>query len=177
MITKKTTAACYILFIGAMLVAVSSHAQSRTVFLELGGSGGLGSFNFERWMPPALVKTGTPFEMENEPKPWWYGMRYGLGFSPIDRNNGWVVVAPIMYTVMYKKHRNPHAFELSGGVAPSVTTKGAIFIKSPFALGYRYHRGKLFFRVAYTPLFAWLVDFQWQHWAGISIGYQIEKKQ
>lgn len=153
------------------------HAQERTVFLELGGSGGLGSFNFEKWNAPDPVPRAGIHS--RDPKSWWYGMRYGISASPIDKNNGWVIVAPVMASVLYKKYRSPHGFEISGGFAPSFTTKGALFIKSPFALGYRFQRWdkRIFFRVAYTPLFAWLVDFQWQHWAGISVGYQLASKQ
>jgi len=167
---------CTILFFILRFADLS--AQTRDVFLELGGSGGLGSVNYEKWRPPAPVKRGGPYGHEGpDPKPWWIGIRCGIGASPIDKNNGWVAVFPVMGSILFEPYRSSHALEISAGFAPSVTTKGAFFIKSPLALGYRYwpddEDKKIFFRATYTPIFAWLVDVQWQHWFGISIGYKL----
>jgi hypothetical protein len=46
------------------------------------------------------------------------------------------------------------------------------------AVGYRYQHPdkKFFYRVTYTPLVSYLVDFQMQQWAGVSIGYTFKSK-
>lgn len=107
---------------------------------------------------------------------WSQGTRLGMGFTPVDKNNGIVLVIPVMGTLLYRKSNSPHVLEFSGGVAPSITTKGSWYIKSPLALGYRYDQPekKFFYRIAYAPIIGWLVDYNWQHWAGISIGYKFK---
>jgi hypothetical protein len=146
-------------------------AQTKQVFLELGGSGGLGSINLEK--PLFINLPWVPRDNCGPLKPVLYSFtwRLGLGASPIDQNNGWVLIFPAMVNMVYGVYA--HRIEFGTGIAPSVTTKGSLFIKSPVMLGYRFQPPdkKLFFRVTYTPLVSWLVDFQWQHWAGISIGY------
>lgn len=146
-------------------------AQNRNLFLELGGSGGLGSVNYEWLKPP---KAGS--DEESQVNPWSRGIRVGMGFTPVDKNNGIVIVVPVMGTMIYNKNKSPHGIEISAGLAPSITTKGSWYVKSPLALGYRYEPDgkKLFYRVTYTPIVGWLVDYNWQHWAGISIGYKIK---
>jgi hypothetical protein len=150
-------------------------AQNINSFLELGGSGGLGSFNHEFLKP---LRSGEKANKNDNSKlnNWSRGVRFGIGFTPVDKNNGFVVVVPLMETVHYRKNDSPHVLEISGGVAPSISSKGAWYIKSPLALGYRYDQQdkKLFYRIAYTPIIGWLVDYNWQHWAGISIGYKFK---
>ena len=150
-------------------------AQTRQVFLELGGSGGLGSINLEK--PLFIAPRSAPRDNCGPLNPVWYSFtwRLGLGASPIDRNNGWVVVFPAMVNMVYGVYS--HRVEFGAGFAPSITTKGSFFVKSPLMLGYRFQPPgkKLFYRVSYTPIFAWLVDVQWQHWAGVSIGYNFTK--
>lgn len=155
-----------------ILFGCELNSQERSIFLEIGGSGGLGSVNYEKafWHIGANKKHN---QMELPPKhKWWTSYRIGLGLSPIDRNNGWVIVFPVMFNFQYGL--KAHKLELGTGLSNSVTTKGAWFIKSPVVLGYRYQPvdRKIFFRISYTPIVAWLVDFQWQHWAGVSIGYR-----
>jgi hypothetical protein len=144
-------------------------AQNRNLFLELGGSGGLGSVNYE-WMK--LPGSGN----DASASAWSRGIRLGIGFTPVDKNNGVVLIVPVMGTMIYNKNKSPHGIEISAGIAPSITTKGSWYVKSPLALGYRYAPDdkKLFYRITYTPIVGWLVDYNWQHWAGISIGYKLK---
>lgn len=150
-----------------------SQESVRNVFLELGGSGGLGSVNYEKSIRAFETQpSDNEFDLVQVRDRAWLCLRLGLGTSPIDKNNGWVIVTPIMVEFLIGQFN--HKLELGAGLSPSVTTKGAFFIKSPLALGYRYCpiNQNIFFRLTYTPIIAWLVDFQWQHWAGISIGYR-----
>lgn len=151
------------------------HAQERNVFLEIGGSGGLGSINYEKtiWLIGQNQKHNT---MELKPSlKWKLTFRVGLGTSPIDKNNGWVLVFPTMANLVYGDATKAHKLEIGTGLAPSLTTKGTAYVKSPVLLGYRFEPvDKLWFmRISYTPIFAWLVDLQWQHWAGISVGIKL----
>lgn len=158
-----------------IIFGCEANSQERNVFLEIGGSGGLGSLNYEAnlitsgYLNPPFKPTG---KKDRSGIAWRLNWRAGIGASPIDKNNGWVLVFPAMLHYAYGRH--DHKLEVGGGLATSVTTKGSAFVKSPFLIGYKYipEAGRLFFRLSYTPLFTWLVDLQWQHWAGVSIGYR-----
>lgn len=97
--------------------------------------------------------------------------RAGLSFAPIDKNNGTGIVFPIMLNALIGK--KSHHLELGAGQGVTVTTKGSFFTLTTAAIGYRYQSEskKWFYRVTYTPLISYLVDFQFQQWGGISIGY------
>lgn len=148
--------------------------REKNIFLEIGGSGGLGSLNYERsfveYHPMSPEGGQTQEELDQLEGPIRWTLRMGIGTSPIDKNNGWVFVAPVMINRMSGARNR---FEFGAGFAPSVTTKGSWFIKSPLQLGYRWvpRYKNYFIRVTYTPIVAWLVDFQVQQWFGISIGY------
>lgn len=174
--TVKTTYRTVLVVI-ALLACTSLYSQ-RTLFLEVGGSGGLGSINYEKMLSRPMRKVapdascGTP-----DPSRYIISLRAGLGFSPIDKNNGVVLVFPLMGNVIYGLGK--HKLEGGLGFAPSVTTRGAFYIKSPLMLGYRYEPSgnNLFFRVNYTPIVGWWFDYQWQHWAGFSIGYKLKTRE
>jgi hypothetical protein len=74
--------------------------------------------------------------------------------------------------------RNSHKLELGIGQGITITTKGSFFPLTTPVIGYRYQREskKWFYRVSYTPLISYLVDFQIQQWAGISVGYSFNKQ-
>ncbi|MCK6639315.1 MAG: hypothetical protein L6Q81_04455 [Bacteroidia bacterium] len=150
-------------------------AQNRNLFLELGGSGGLGSINFEKTLwDPASNKPVRDNCGGYPPIRHTFTWRAGFSVTPVDKNNGVVLIFPLMANVVYGF--KAHKLEAGAGMAPSITTKGSWYIKTPLALGYRYEPdGKqLFYRVTYTPIVGWLVDYNWQHWAGISIGYKLK---
>lgn len=33
---------------------------------------------------------------------------------------------------------------------------------------------KLYYRFSYTPIISYVIDQQWQHWGGLSIGYNLK---
>lgn len=165
-----------LLFLVVIGLRQSVTAQNKGVFLELGGSGGLGSMNYEKWIP-LKPHRHTGLYGHDCPEPYLrYTLRGGIGLTPVDKNNGWVVVLPLMANIVYGQEADRHRIEIGAGIAPSFTTKGNWYIKSPLFLGYRWQPNdkRMFIRAGYTPIVGWLVDFQWQHWAGISIGYNLQ---
>jgi hypothetical protein len=150
-------------------------AQKRSIFLEIGGSGGLGSINFEKpfWIPSDYGPRFRDICGSPPYSSYYLNWRAGISVTPIDKNNGVALIFPLLVNWIYGTGN--HKLEVGGGLAPTITTKGSFYVKSPLVLGYRFQPAdkKLFYRVTYTPIIGWLVDFQWQHWAGISIGYTL----
>jgi hypothetical protein len=86
------------------------------------------------------------------------------------------IVFPLMANVMIG--RTAHKLEAGLGQGITVTTRGSFFVLGTAAIGYRYQpeEKRIFYRVTYTPLVSYLVDFQVQQWFGASIGYAFNKK-
>lgn len=142
-----------------LLVWAGTAQAQRYLSLEIGGSAGLGSINYEH-------------QIFRESFLHWQ-LRYGFSLLPIDRNNGTNLIFPVMlHTLLGAKD---HKLDLAAGQALSLTTRGQVFLVAPLAAGYRFQPTdrRVFLRLAYTPLLSYLVDLQWQHWAGITIGYRI----
>lgn len=145
------------LFTSSALHCQHSRIKQRTLFFELAGSGGLGSINYESiFFQSDFV--GVSF-------------RSGLSFAPIDRNNGTGLVFPLMVNAIIGE--NNHRLEAGVGQGITITTRGSFFILTTMAVGYRFQRPESpwFYRISYTPLLSYLLDIQYQHWGGISIGY------
>ena len=136
--------------------------KRKSIYFELAGSGGFGSINYE-----------SHFAKKNNVEFTW---RAGLSLAPIDKNNGVGIVFPLMINSFIGK--KAHKLELGIGQGITVTTKGSLFTLTTAAIGYRYQSAtkKWFYRVTYTPLISYLIDFQVQHWAGISLGYTFNTK-
>lgn len=153
-------------FIFFLLLSTEVYCQEivnkRSIYLEFGGSAGIGSFNYENIF--------TEKEKVN------LLFRIGVSGFPIDKNNGFVFVVPTIFGALIGKSNNK--IELGIGQALSFTTKGRIFSLATPIIGYRYQNMKkqLFFRVTYTPLISYILDIQYQHWAGVSIGYNLNFK-
>ncbi len=158
----KKSVFIFLLLCMPLLAAAQDVLSQRYAFLELAGSGGLGSLNYER-----------PFFQKNNSIFTW---RAGLSIAPIDKNNGFGVVFPLMANVMIGK--NAHKLEAGLGQGITFTTKGSFFVRAPAALGYRYQPAdkRVFYRVTYTPLISYLIDFQVEQWFGASIGFTFNKK-
>jgi len=146
-----------LLFLPAFLNGQKDHYLS----FELAGSGGFASINYEKAF---LQKEKTDF---------YY--RLGFSFTPIDRNNGTAFIFPLMlHTTL---GQGDHLLDLGIGQTITLTTKGSFFIRMPLSLGYRLAptNKKHFWRFSYTPIISYLLDRQWEHWGGITFGYQIGK--
>ena len=150
-----------------VIVSNSNYGQISTnfrksIFVEIAGSGGLGSINYEKH-----------FFNKNRLTLTW---RAGLSCAPIDKNNGTGIVFPLMVNALLGK--NAHQLELGLGQGFTITTKGSFFTLTTAAIGYRFQpkSKNWFYRITYTPLISYLIDFQIQQWAGLSIGYTLNKK-
>lgn len=141
-----------------LLPSLAGFTQNRSVFLEIMGTGGFGSVNYEQSF----------LTRENLDLKW----RVGLSFFPVDRNNGNSLIFPLLAEVLVGK--GAHKFEGGLGQTFTITTKGKFFLLMPAVAGYRYQPpGKhFFFRASYTPIISYLLDFQYQNWGGLSFGYQ-----
>lgn len=134
--------------------------DNRSLFLELGGSGGIASLNYEK-----VFHDGPTID---------FSYRLGFSFFPVDPNNGTSFIFPVLVNALYGQ--GTHKAEAGIGQGFTLTTKGKAYIAVTPALGYRFQpeQGRLFFRATYTPIVTYLLDFQWQHWAGVSIGYRFK---
>ncbi len=130
--------------------------------MELAGSGGLGSVNYEKKFSGTDTLAFT-----------W---RAGLSVAPIDKNNGAGIVFPVLVNMIYGPGK--HKLELGIGQGITITTKGSFFALATGLIGYRFQskEKRVFYRISYTPLVSYWVDLQVQHWAGMSIGYRIIKR-
>lgn len=155
-------AALIVLLFFSFTAAIGQGNKRKSVFLEIAGSGGLGSINYEK-----------TFLKKNFSELTW---RAGLSIAPIDKNNGAGFVFPLMAHSIIGK--SVHKIEFGLGQGITITTKGNFFALTTASLGYRYQHEekKWFYRVTYTPLISYLVDFQVQQWAGLSIGYTLKNK-
>jgi hypothetical protein len=141
--------------------AQTDFVKRKSIYFEFAGSGGLVSFNYE-----------SSFFQKNKTELSW---RAGLSLATIDKNNGVGIVFPVLLNAIIGK--NSHKLELGLGQGFTITTKGQFFMLTNAVIGYRFQseRNNWFYRVSYTPLISYIVDFQIQQWAGISIGYTFKK--
>ncbi len=146
-------------FLSILLVAQNPSFVS----FELGGSGGIGSVNFEK----SFYKKEKVF----------LDYRFGFSIAPVDKNNGTVLVFPIMIHGVYGE--NQHKLDLGIGQSISVTTKGSAFVLMPLSIGYRLQPEdkNYYLRLSYTPLVSYLYGTQWQHWAGFTYGIKLNKNK
>lgn len=158
---KQITFIILLLLISTVTFAQTDHKR-KSFFLEIAGSGGFGSFNYEKYF---FKKNNTEFT--------W---RVGFSLAPIDKNNGTGIVFPLMIHSIIGKSSHKLEFGLGQGI--TITTKGSFFALATASIGYRYQpeTKNWFYRVTYTPLISYLVDFQIQQWAGISVGYTFDNK-
>lgn len=170
----------YLTAFALFILAISNTSlaqKERSLSFELAGSGGFGSINFEK---------NIYLKSENEPivdelmSPKKIGfkldMRYGFSFTPVDKNNGVVLIFPIMLHAV--KSKGNHGLDMGLGQTVSITTRGRFFIMMPASIGYRFQPldKKYYLRFSYTPIISYLIDFQYQHWGGITFGYRLKSK-
>jgi len=159
---KRTIVTLLVTLICSASFGQTEFHKRKSIYFELAGSGGFGSFNYEKHF---CKKNNTEFT--------W---RVGFSIAPLAKNKGIGLVFPLMVNALIGK--NAHKLELGLGQGITVTTKGEPFILTTAVVGYRFQREdkKWFYRVSYTPLISYLVDFQVQHWGGLSIGYTFNNK-
>ncbi|MGL4598608.1 MAG: hypothetical protein ACRCYO_13915 [Bacteroidia bacterium] len=159
MTKRKYSLTLFLCFVFGVCLAQENTKESFLSF-ELGGSGGLASINYER-----------VFRQNESRKILW---RVGFSLAPIDRNNGTVLVFPLMIHGVWGSSK--HKLDVGIGQTISLSTKGSFFIRMPTSIGYRLEPAekRYYWRFAYTPMFSYLVDFQMQHWGGIAFGYRLK---
>ncbi len=137
--------------------------NKKSIYIEAGGSAGLGSINYE-----SIFKNKGHFDLL------W---RIGISGFPIDKNNGFTFVIPVTFGALIGKGN--HKLELGIGQGLSLTTRGKLFALTTPILGYRYQNSakRFFFRITYTPLISYILDVQYQNWAGVSLGYNLNFKK
>ncbi|MBN4071046.1 hypothetical protein JYT72_00920 [Crocinitomix catalasitica] len=145
-----------------LLSSLDSFAQ-RPIYISIEalGSGGFGSINFEREFYDAGA-----FSLQ---------FRGGFSFTPVDPNNGSVLIFPVMVHGVVGKKTSRLDFGI--GQSFSITTRGAPFVRMPLSLGYRIQppEKRFYLRFSYTPIVSWLIDQQFEHWGGITFGFRINK--
>lgn len=144
-----------------LLSGVLFSQNKKFLSLEIAGSGGFGSINFEH-------QFGTSNKVD------FYG-RYGLSYAPIDPNNGNAFVFPVMiHGVLGESY---HKVDVGIGQTFTLTTRGNIFARLPIAAGYRFQpeNKRYYLRASYTPIVSYIFNFQWEHWVGFTYGFQINK--
>ena len=141
----------------------------RTLFVELGGAAGFGSFNLDKLF----------FEKNRIKFSWRLG---GIIYPGVKRNTGTGIdlVFPASLNLMYRfgtAFMGVHHLEMGLGQTLSFSTKNQ-FLIATINIGYRYQKkdGGFFFRAGYTPFISYLYSVQYQHWAGISIGKTFKNK-
>ncbi|MEM7372146.1 MAG: hypothetical protein AAF587_26245 [Bacteroidota bacterium] len=156
-----TVSCCIWICLGMGELIGQTMQKQTSLYLELGGPGGLGSLNIERTC--------------SQRKSVQFAYRIGLSSFPIDRNNGIVVVIPV--GIHGIAGQAPHFMDVSVGQVISFTTKGKFHFLGTSAIGYRHQKTEkpVFFRLSYTPLISYLLTYQYQHWAGLTIGYTFLK--
>ena len=144
----------------------TNQMSQNTFYLEAGGIGGYGSFNYERIIPVKVnLKAGVTIGIST------YKLTdYTTKFNPD-------IIIPISINGLYG---NNHKIEFGVGQTMSSIIQIdhsnlkpiRIFnLHGNFKIGYRYQKDKggIMFRCSYTPI----IEFyrRYRHWAGISIGY------
>lgn len=131
---------------------------------DIGGSGGLGSFNYE-----------SVFSDKEKIR---FSFKTGFSFMPIDKNNGAAMIFPqMLHGILGEKS---HQMDLGIGFSPSFTTTlGGAYVRMPLSFSYRFEPNdkNYYWKIAYTPLISLLFDFQWEHWAGVTYAYKLKPKE
>lgn len=151
--------AMFILFCSPGLAQQEKPAQISSFHFELAGTGGLYSLSLER-----------SFGKKN--------MFVQPGVSVFPNNHYTMLVIP----VMVKKHFGSNKHKLETGIGQGLSFAFGeglhFFPRGLLLIGWRYEteNSPWIFRVSYTPMLSYLVDWQYQHWGGISIGYRLKSK-
>lgn len=139
------------------ITATFSQTNQRSISIDLGGSGGIGSINYEQFF-------------KKKAQLFW---KVGLSGFPGDKNNGFITIIPCSIGGLIGKET--YYFEWGVGQGISISTNGSFFARTTPTLGYRFHKASkpFYLGIKYTPLISNIFDFQYQNWGGITLGYQL----
>lgn len=135
--------------------------SQRAIFLEIGGNSGLAAVNYEKVFKE---KPGLEFN-------------YRLGFTVLPNSDRTSFIFPVMINII--KGRGNHKLDFGLGQGLTIASDLNAYLRGLINIGYRYQveDKRLFLRVNYTPFISYLFDLQYEHWAGLSIGYKLKEKQ
>jgi hypothetical protein len=130
-----------------------SAAAAPAAFVELAGSGGLGSFDLAYPLGERV------------------DLRVGISALPVDRNVGLVLIFPVL-----AEFHTVERWRLVGGagLGPSISTHGVPWARGLLEGGARYvpPDGHLWAGLAWTPFVPFLLDLQLEQWAGLQLGWR-----
>ena len=134
--------------------------HSSALHAEIAGMGGLYSLSWERGIGKQnwFVQPGMAV--------------YGTGKSTL-----------LVFPVIFKKTFGAHAHRLETGIGQGITFALGqgfqVFPRGILDIGWRFQKenSPWIFRASYTPMISYLIDLQYQHWGGISLGYQLNLKK
>lgn len=148
------------LFFSAGCLAQVDSVSCQRIFAEAGGNGGLWSLNYE-WNARKILPEK---------------LRWEVGFSIVPYANHLIVDFPFSVNFIFGKRT--HKAELGTGQVFMLDIGGGKggFIRGAFHAGYRFEAPgrRFFYKIAYTPFYSYLFNFQYEHWFGAGIGYQIK---
>ena len=152
-----------LLFVILVFFSFGSYSQRDSyVSLEALGSGGLGGIFYERDFATMGIAD--------------FQYRLGFSFVPIDVNNGTVLIFPHMVHALLGQGMS--RLDIGLGFTASITTRGQFFVRNPLSIGYRFEPPKknFYLRASYTPIISMIIDDQWQHWGGLTIGFKLTNR-
>lgn len=144
----------------------SIRTTTHSVYLEIGGSGGYGSLNYEQFIfLKKKIKLAGRIGIST-----YHFKDFQNKFNPD-------ILVPITFKTLYG---NTHHAEIGiGETFASIVSAGetnfepkrSVNLHTHFLIGYRYQRtkGGIIAGVAYTPILEF--NHYWRNWASISIGY------
>lgn len=157
-----------LLILSLTLAAVPCFAQKtsarNSIYLELLGSGGIYSFNYDRMFTENISGR--------------IGVMYFPAVPSLFSSVENLFIMP--FTLNFLIGENSHKLELGAGIVYGQANVGITFnnetetssaISETFTIGYRYQQrlGGFLFRIGFTPLFRFGEIFM--PWGGISIGF------
>lgn len=155
---KNTVFIFLFFFLSAKLAAqTDSLWPKRSLHIELGGSGGIWSVSTER----SLGRQG------------WI-LQFGYSFVPTGKL--YISTLPILIKKTFGEKEHKLEAGVGQGLSLAFGDGVKFFPRGILEIGWRYQKtnSRWIFRAMYTPLISYIVDLQYQHWAGIGIGYQIQ---
>ncbi len=156
------------LFLSNLLFVLLSNSSlisqtNRYLSLELGGSGGLYSFNIEK----SVLKT----------KPKHFQWHYGCSVLPSSGRINFVLPIGVSYLIGKQQHMAEFGIGQGLAIVWDYTWHWVhTFPRATGMIAYRWNSSdqKYFFRLAYTPLISYIVDFQYQHWFGVTAAVKLK---
>jgi hypothetical protein len=145
---------------GSLFASSDSLAKMRSVHAELAGTGGIYSVFYEQRFCKTKLLLHTGFSC------------YGTGKRTL-----------FVFPVLVKKTFGNSNHRIETGIGNTITISirqgFQIFPRALLLLGWRFQKNESpwIFRIAYTPMISYIADLQYQHWAGISIGYTLKTKK